>query len=89
MEFRWIEWNLAHIAEHGIKPEEAERVVQNAHPPYPEERDNDKLLVIGRGDGERWLQVIYVLDDDGTAFVIHARPLDDGEKRRYRRRMRR
>lgn len=31
---------------------------------------------------------IYVLDDDGTAYVIHARPLTDAEKRRYRRRRR-
>ena len=89
MEFRWNEWNLEHIAEHGVRPEEAERVVENARPPYPEAREDRKLLVIGRGLGERWLQLIYVLDDDGTAFVIHARPLDDGEKRRYRRRMRR
>jgi hypothetical protein len=29
---------------------------------------------------------VFVLDDDGTVFVIHARPLTDLEKRRYRRR---
>ena len=89
MEFRWNEWNLDHIAVHGVTPEEAERVVENAEPPYPEGREDGKLLVIGRSDGGRWMQVIYVQDDDDTAFVIHARPLDDGEKRRYRRRMRR
>jgi uncharacterized DUF497 family protein len=89
VEFRWNEWNLEHIARHGVKAHEAERVIESAHPPYPEERDDEKLLVIGRGAGERWLQVIFVLDGDGTVFVIHARPLDDREKRRYRRRMRR
>ncbi len=31
------------------------------------------------------LQVIFVLDEDGSAFVLHARPLTDREKRRYRR----
>lgn len=87
MEFRWIEWNLEHIAQHGVDPHEAEVVVENAEAPYPEERDNEKLLVIGRGAGGRWLQVIYILDDDGTAFVIHSRPLNDREKRRYRRRI--
>lgn len=89
MEFRWNDWNLEHIAAHGVKPDETERVVEGAQPPFPEGREDGKLLVIGRGEGGRWLQVIYVLDDDGTVFVIHARPLDDGEKRRYRRRLRR
>jgi hypothetical protein len=88
VEFRWNEWNLEHIARHGVRAEEAEGVVENAVPPYPEGREDEKLLVIGRGTGERWLHVIYVLDDDGTAFIIHARPLNDMEKRRYRRRIR-
>lgn len=89
MEFRWNEWNQEHIAGHGVRLEEAAYVVENAQTPYPEGREDGKLLVIGCGPGGRWLQVLYVLDDDGTAFVIHARPLDDREKRRYRRRMRR
>jgi hypothetical protein len=29
--------------------------------------------------------VIFVLDDDGSAFVVHARPLTEPEKRRHRR----
>jgi hypothetical protein len=33
-------------------------------------------------------QVVYVIDPDGTVYVIHARPLTDREKRRYRRRKR-
>jgi hypothetical protein len=40
--------------------------------------------VWGRGRGGRLLQV--VLDDDDTIFVIHARPLTAGEKRRYLKR---
>ena len=35
MEFRWNEWNIDHIAEHGVRPEEAEAVVRNAKSPYP------------------------------------------------------
>ena len=38
------------------------------------------LLPLERAD--RLLQVVFVLDDDGTVFVIHARPLTDLEKRR-------
>ena len=42
----------------------------------------------GRGRGGRLLQVIFVADDDGTVFVIHARELTEREKRLHRRRAR-
>jgi hypothetical protein len=42
-------------------------------------------LVQGQGPYGRYVQVIYVVDEDRTLFVIHARPLSDHEKRRYRR----
>jgi hypothetical protein len=31
---------------------------------------------------------VFLAEGDDAAFVIHARPLTDQEKRRYRRRMR-
>jgi uncharacterized DUF497 family protein len=85
MQFRWIEWNRDHIAEHGVETEEAEMVVENAKPPFPRKIGDEKWLVIGRGVGGRFLQVIYLTDPDKTIFVIHARPIDDREKRRLRR----
>ena len=88
MDFRWNEWNVDHIATHGVTPEEAEWVVENAKPPYPEMKEDEKWFVVGRGGGGRFLQVIFVEYDDGTAFVIHARPLTDKEKHRHRRRIR-
>ena len=89
MQFRWINWNREHIAEHGVDWQEAEMVIRFAERPYPEQIGDEKLLVIGRGSGGRFLQVIYVLDPDDTVFVIHARPLTNREKLRYRRRKRR
>jgi uncharacterized protein len=87
MDFRWNEWNIEHIARHGVDPIEAEAIVRGAARPYPlHDKDEDKWLVRGRGRGGRPLQVVFVLDDDGTVFVIHARPLDKRkEKRRFRR----
>ena len=61
-------------------------VVRAARSPFPRKIEEDKWLVWGRGQGGRFLQVIFVLDEDGTAYVIHARPLDDREKWRFRRR---
>jgi uncharacterized DUF497 family protein len=88
MQFRWIGWNRGHIAKHGVDPEEVELVVRQARAPYPQQLGDEKLLVMGRGRGGRYLQVIYLLDPDDTVFVIHARPLTDREKRCYRRRRR-
>jgi uncharacterized DUF497 family protein len=88
MEFRWNDWNLNHIAEHGIGDLEAEFVINRAKPPFPEERADEKYLVMGRTFDGHYIQVIYLIDPDGTAYVIHARPLTESEKRRYRRRLR-
>jgi hypothetical protein len=51
MQFRWIDWNRDHIAEHGVDWQEAERVVRQAESPFPQQIGDDKLLVMGRGDG--------------------------------------
>lgn len=89
MQFRWIDWNRDHIAEHGVDWQEAEMVVRGAKPPFPQQIGEEKLLVQGQGNGGRFLQVIFVLHPDDTVFVIHARPLTDREKRRFRRRIER
>jgi len=60
-------------------------VVEAATPPYPEARGDNKFRVVGRGTGGRFIQVIYVPDEDGAIYVIHARPLTENEKRRYRK----
>jgi uncharacterized DUF497 family protein len=88
MQFRWNDWNRDHIAGHGVEPEEAEMVVRHARPPFPQRIEDGKWIVKGRGNGERFLQVIFVLDPDDTVFVIHARPLTDREKKQLRRRRR-
>jgi len=86
--FRWNEWNIEHIAEHGVSPEEAEWVVKHAKPPYPQLREEDKWRIVGRRHGERWLQVVFIIYPEDTVYVIHARPLTEREKKRERRRTR-
>ena len=89
MDFRWNRWNLEHATRHGVDTDEAQNVVARAEQPFPLCRPDNKWLVWGRGRGGRVLQVVFVLDDDGTVYVIHARPLTDREKRHYRRRTQR
>ena len=85
MEFRWNDWNVEHLANHGVDPDEAEQVVLRAEAPYPKYRGEGKWLARGRGRGGRYLQVIFVLDEDDAVFVIHARPLTQRERKRHRR----
>lgn len=79
--FRWNDWNIDHATKHGVSPAETERVVRNARSPYPRDIGNDKWLVEGRGQGGRFVRVIYVVDEDGRIYIIHAMPLTTRRRR--------
>jgi hypothetical protein len=81
-QFRWIDWNRDHATKHGCTVPEIEIVVRRAGRGFPRKADSQKWQVIGRGIGDRVIEVVYVLDDDGTAFVIHAMPLTTRRRRR-------
>ena len=80
-EFRWIEWNREKVARHGVSPAEAEQVVRGARRPYPRQNGKGKWLVIGRGRGNRVVEVVYLVDPDDTLFIIHAMPLTTRRRR--------
>ena len=86
--FRWNDWNIEHVAKHGVSPEQAEYLVLSARRPWPSYEGDGRWLVRGQDKNGRYLQVAYVIDPDATIYVIHARPLNDREKRRLRRRQR-
>jgi uncharacterized DUF497 family protein len=85
MLFRWIEWTIEKVTSHGVWPSEADEVVAGARRPYPRRAQDGRWLVSGPTKQGRLLQVVYLIDPNGTAFVIHARPLTDREKRQLRR----
>lgn len=84
--FRWNDWNKDHIADHGVSPEEAEFVVNHVASGFPRREGDGKYRVWGQSQRGRYLQVIYIFSPPGVTYVIHARDLEDGEKRRLRRR---
>jgi len=88
VDFRWNEWNIEHVERHGVTPEVAEEVIQTAASPYPRKVGDDKMLVWGASEEGRLLQVIFVLDEDGSIYVLHARPLSERERRVHRRQRR-
>lgn len=77
---------MEHVASHGVAPNDAESVVRGARQPFPLWRPDDKWLVWGRASGGRLLQVVFVLDPNDDIYVIHARPLTEREKSRFRKR---
>jgi uncharacterized DUF497 family protein len=87
VQFRWNDWNIEHVLKHGISLNEAEDVVRQSARPFPRYLEDGKWLVWGRGQGGRFVQVIFVLDDTADIYVIHARLLTEREKRAYRKRM--
>ena len=85
--FRWNDWNVEHIADHGISPDEAEYLVDHVKPPYPEQIGDGKWRVPVQTANGRYIQVIFLFGPDDTVYVIHARNLNDREKRQLRRRI--
>ena len=83
--FRWNGWNLEHTRIHGVTPDEIEMVINFGH---LRDIKDEKYRFWGRGQGGRLLQVVHVVDPDGTKYPIHARPLTEKEKRSYRRKYR-
>lgn len=70
MIFAWDDTNREHIAVHGVRPDEAEFVVENAAPPFPQDVGDGKRRVWGPTAAGRVLQVIYVLKrQDEVAFA--------------------
>ncbi len=81
--FRWVQWNRDHATEHGVTVAECEHVVRGGR--Y-RQTEGGKYRAVGRGNGGRWLQVVFALTSDDDVFVIHARPLTPSEKHQERRR---
>jgi uncharacterized DUF497 family protein len=59
MIFYWDEWNLEHVAIHGVSREEAMFVVRRADAPYPEQAGGGKYRVWGRTPEGRLIQVVF------------------------------
>ena len=85
-EFRWNSHNIGHIGEHGVEPADAEFVVNQPARGFPRREAEGKFRVWGQAMHGRFLQVLYIFDPPGVVYVIHARPLTEGEKRRTRQR---
>jgi hypothetical protein len=79
---------LPHIYGHGVTEEEVEQVLRGPGDDFPARRDS--RMKLGQTATGRYLQVIFVPDEDRTGvFVITAYELKGKSKKAFRRRQRR
>ena len=77
-----------HIYDHGVTEEEVADVLRGSGEDLPGTRNS--RMKLGRTSTGRYLQVIYVPDEDpGQVFVITAYELRGKAKKAFRRRQRR
>lgn len=68
----WDPWNVAHVARHGVSPDEVEQVCQGTPSTYTSYMD--RLLLIGPTESGRLLAVVLAPEGEGACYVITARP---------------
>ncbi len=83
-EIRWTSESEAHIARHGVTPEEVEQAV-NSRPRYEAPGREDSTLLYCATDEGRALLVVLAEAVDGRWYVATVREMTDTERRAFRR----
>jgi len=78
----WDEWNVAHIARHGVIPQEVEDVCQGTYISY--ESYDQRFEVIGATHNERILTIILDPEPEpGIYYVVTAHPASKKDRKLY------
>lgn len=78
----WDEWNIEHIAKHGVKPEEIEEICKTKH--RLNKWKNKTYRVIGQTSGTRYLTIFLAPRTKNNYYPITARDSTKREKREYK-----
>lgn len=81
----WDNWNIAHIARHGITQDEVEAVC-HGNPTLFKQSYKDRLVILGPNQDGRILAVIIgpvPNEPSGVYYAFTARPADRAERRFY------
>ncbi|OGW44554.1 MAG: hypothetical protein A2Y66_00455 [Nitrospirae bacterium RBG_13_41_22] len=84
-EFEWDDNNIEHIAKHSVSSDEIEEVAFDDDPWIRKGR-KDTRYMLGYTIAGRYLFVVYVLKDKGTARVITSMDMDEKTRKLYKRR---
>lgn len=83
----WTQESEAHVARHGLSPDEIEEALYTKPRWADPGRDGTSLVWCTTAAG-RYLLVVVVEAADGRDFIVTARDMDRDEKVRFRRRKR-
>ena len=83
--FNWDEWNVEHIARHGIEPHEAEAACRSEGAVVRRSREG-RYVVYGRTGAGRYVLVVLRSQAQGVARIITARDMTERERRFYQQR---
>jgi uncharacterized protein len=86
-EFVWPQTQIDHVAEHGVTPEEFEEACfgKTMVRRMESKGNNPVYFIMGQTDAGRYLVCIVIRFPDGNAYPVSARPMDEKEKRRFRK----
>ena len=85
-QFLWPDDRVAHIARHGVVPEEVEEACFGKAMVHGVESEgpNPVYHVLGETEAGRHLFCVVILFPEGKAYPVTARDMTDKEKTRYR-----
>jgi uncharacterized DUF497 family protein len=75
VQFRWNTWNKENCTKHGCSVADVVSFIDTAGRGFPRKAGDGKYLVIGRGQGGRFVEVFYLRDPAPTIYPIHAMPI--------------
>jgi len=82
-EFRWSDDSEAHIARHGVTPEEVEQATER--PYYTMPGRGGTTVLLGQTRSGRYLLAVLAGAGDGRWHVVTARVMTEAERRVYKK----
>jgi len=80
----WDDWNLEHIAEHGVTPEEVKEACYSKQC-WNRRGRKGRRYILGQTEDGRYLSIILASREGGAFYTITARDMDEKERRLYRK----
>lgn len=77
----WDEWNVAHLARHGVTPDQIEELC--AGDPVVQEGHSGRILVFGPIKSGKMMTVVLDPEGDGVYYPVTARPASRRERSIY------
>jgi len=85
----WDDWNIEHVAQHNVTPEEVQRICYTGRSLVRRAGTTRYGLwryhVYGQSENGRYLFIVLDQEAEGTFYVVTARDMSPREKRLFRK----